>query len=217
MKTLETLASSGNLDAARSALAAYAELFNRFYADLQRRTRVEEEIKASWPGLPIFIRIDVLAELAGFSLAHDDRGKALELVNEAKAMTDSASWQPRVAVNLTAKLAQLRFRAGDKGRARDEAAEALTLFDAKREVIVNIHRAEPLRSIAEAAHEMGDAAEALDLYRRALEAGIENPNSRPRAEDLTATCCSMALHAVEPGPQLLDRIREIRDGLGDPW
>jgi hypothetical protein len=64
---------------------------------------------------------------------------------------------------------------------------------------------------------MGDAGTTLNLYRRALEAGQENPNSRPRTDDLIATCCSLALHAVEPDETLMSRIRDIRAGLGDPW
>jgi hypothetical protein len=64
---------------------------------------------------------------------------------------------------------------------------------------------------------MGNTAAALSVYAKVIEAGVENPNSRPRAEDLAATCCSMAVHAVEPDPRLWSRIRSIRDGLGDPW
>jgi hypothetical protein len=64
---------------------------------------------------------------------------------------------------------------------------------------------------------MGNISRAIELYKRTIEAGIENPNSRPRAEDLSATCCSMALHNVKPDAELLSRISQIRDGLGDPW
>jgi hypothetical protein len=64
---------------------------------------------------------------------------------------------------------------------------------------------------------MGDEAGALFVYRQAVEEGVENPNSRPRAEDLSATCCSMALHAVEPDAELWKRIRQISEQLGDPW
>jgi hypothetical protein len=64
---------------------------------------------------------------------------------------------------------------------------------------------------------MGDTAAALAVYKQAVEAGMENPNSRPRAEDLAATCCSMAVHAVQPDAELFARIREICAGLSDPW
>ncbi len=64
---------------------------------------------------------------------------------------------------------------------------------------------------------MDDTAAALMVYKRAVEEGVENPNSRPRAEDLSATCLSMALHMVEPDAELKNRIRQISEGLGDPW
>jgi pentatricopeptide repeat protein len=125
--------------------------------------------------------------------------------------------QPESAIPLMAQLARLRFRAGDEAGARAEAERALALFDAKRDTIANIYRARALRPIAEAYCAMGDTAAAFDLYKRAVEAGMENPNSRPRAEDLVATCCSLALHAMEPDAVLASRIREIQAGLGDPW
>jgi len=217
MKTLERLVSTKQLDAVRNALEAYAELFNRFYVDAERRALVEKEIKASWNSVPIFVRIDLLKTLAGFSLANADQAKALELIQEARKTLDSATVQPQYRIPLMAVMAELRFRAGDREGARVEAREALDLFDAKRDQIVDIYRAQMLRPIAEAYHVMGDTTASLDLYRRAVEAGTENPNSRPRAEDLVATCCSMALHAVRPGAELWSRIRVVRDGLGDPW
>jgi hypothetical protein len=217
MESLAAFVSTKDFDLTRNALEAYAELFDRFYGDRARRSLVEERIKTSWESLPIFVRIDLLKELAGSALAHADRAKALALVNEAKAIMDSAQWQPRFAIPLTAQLAELRFRAGDEERARTEARAALGLFDAKRDTIVNIDRAGLLRPIAEAYQAMGETATALELYERAVEAGRENPNSRPRAEDLAATACSMAVHAVEPHAELWSRMKEIREGLGDPW
>jgi len=217
MAALEALVSQNQFDGTKNALGAYAELFNRFYVDSKRRAIVEERLKASWDSMPIFMRIDVLKELAGSALAHADQAKALELVNEAKAIMDSARWQPRFAIVLMAQLAQLFFRAGDEETARTQVQEALDLFDAKRDVIVNIYRAQMLRPIAEAYQVMGDTAAALDVYRRAVEAGVENPNSRPRADDLAATCCSMAVRAAKPDEELWQRLREIRDGLSDPW
>ena len=83
--------------------------------------------------------------------------------------------------------------------------------------IVNIYRAQCLRSIAEAWHALGDQPRALAAYARAAEAGVENPNSRPRADDLAATCCSLATNNCEPDTALWKRLEAIRDGLGDPW
>ena len=217
MKELDALVSTGNFDIVKNALGAYRELFNRFYTDTERRALIKSRLKASWGNMPISIRIDLLMELASSSLAHVDRETAFGLVNETGRMMESASWQPRFEIPLRAGLAELRFAAGDEKRARADLLDALDMFDANRQGIVNIDKAGILRSVAEAYQTMGDTEAARKIYRRALEAGIENPNSRPRAEDLAATCCSMALHGVEPGEDLFSRIREILDGLGDPW
>lgn len=217
METLDSLVRTEHFDIVRNALSAYAALFERFYDDVDCRTRVEDKIKASWSSIPIFVRIRLLMDMADASLAHADQAKALTLLDEAKDMMDAARWQPRSVVPMMAQLAQRRFQAGDEAGARVQAQEALALFDAKRDVIVNIYRAQTLRPIAEAYHAMGDAAVALEIYKRAVEAGMENPNSRPRADDLVATCCSLALLAVEPDAALAGRIREIAAGLGDPW
>jgi hypothetical protein len=167
--------------------------------------------------MPISVRIDLLTELIGFALDHSDKAKALELVEETESIVESISEQPRFSIPLKAKLAGLRFRAGDEQGAQKEAQKILNLFNTEREKIVNIYRATMLRSIAESYWTMGDTVMAIEIYKRAIETGIENPNSRPRAEDLTATCCSMALHNVKPDVELFSRIHKILDNLGDPW
>jgi len=217
MADRQKLVSAQDFDGVKAALGGYAELYRRFFPDSVRRTRIEEEIKASWSNMPVFVRMELLMELIDAALAHAQPAEALEWVNEAQALMDAARWQPRFVIPLMARLAERRFRAGDEASARAEAQKALALFDAQRETIVNIYRAQTLRPIAEAYHAMGDTEIALNLYRRALEAGQENPNSRPRTDDLVATCCSLALHAVEPDGVLMSRIRDIRAGLGDPW
>jgi hypothetical protein len=86
-------------------------------------------------------------------------------------------------IPLVAQLSDLRFKAGDTERARTDADAALALFNAQREKIVNIYRAGALRPLAEAYQSMGDTEAALSVYKLAVEEGIANINSRPRAED----------------------------------
>ncbi len=217
MAALEKLASTENFSASQGAMGACVELYDRFYENAAHRDRAQRAIRAGWEQMPPFIYIDLLIELADASLDHDDQAKALDLVNEAQTLMDSAKWQPQTAIPLMARLAQRRFLAGDQDAANAQLQKAAELFDAKRETIVNIYRAGMLRPIAEAHHVMGDTAAALDFYKQAIEAGMENPNSRPRADDLVAICCSMALHAVEPDAALMARIQGIQAGLSDPW
>ena len=115
------------------------------------------------------------------------------------------------------KIIEMRWRAGDESRARVDAEDLRRRYETQRERIVNIYRAEALHPLAEAYETMGDRITALAVYRRALEEGVVNPNSRPRAEDLAATCCSMAVHGVEPDEVVWTRIMEIAQGLGSPW
>ncbi|OGL48932.1 MAG: hypothetical protein A3H37_07710 [Candidatus Schekmanbacteria bacterium RIFCSPLOWO2_02_FULL_38_14] len=211
------IAGEDDFDEQMNALEACTNLFNRFYDDAERRSLVEEKMKTSWGKLPIFKRIELLTELAGFALDHEDKAKALELVNEAQLFTDGAQWRPEHRIPMISKLVELRFRASDRQKARTEADALLALFDSQGDKIVNIYRAGALRPLAEAYQSMGDTSAALAVYKWAVEEGVENPNSRPRAEDLSATCLSMALHGVEPDAELWTRIRQINKGLGGPW
>jgi hypothetical protein len=156
-------------------------------------------------------------EMTASALDHADQVTALSLVNEAQALVDAYAWPLEHRIPMTAKLIALRFRAGDEQRARSDADDLRSLFDTEGKKIVNIYRAGALRPLAETYQVMGETAVTLAVYKQAVEAGVENPNSRPRAEDLAATCCSLAVHAVEPDAELMARIREIRAGLGDPW
>ena len=217
MNALDALIAPGNFDITENALKACANLFNRFYDDAGRRSLAEEKMKTSWGKLPIFKRVELLTELAGFALDHTDQAKALELVNEAQLLMDGAQWRPEHSIPMISELVKLRFRAGDMQKARTDADALLALFDSQRDKIVNIYRAGALRPLAEAYQSMGDTDAALAVYKRAVEEGVENPNSRPRAEDLSATCCSMALHSIEPDAELWTRILQIKEELGDPW
>lgn len=217
LEELDRFMVQGNFDVLKNVLKAAAELFNRFYEDPDRRSLAEEKLKSSWGTLPAFIRLELLADLIGFALDHGDQGKALELIDEAQLFMDTFEWPLEYYIQLRAKLVELRFRAGDKQRAGTDADVLLAIFDAQGEEIVNIYRAGTLRPLAEAYVSLGDITTAKAVYKRAVEAGIDNPNSRPRAEDLSATCISMALHGVEPDAELLARIQQIYEGLGDPW
>ncbi len=208
---------SASFDQLRAALEVCAQLFDRFYDDAERRAATEERIRASWTKLPLQIRIELLMRMSGFALAHDDRSKALALLNDAQAMLEGYPWAPEHRIPLMTALATARYRAGDVEHARQAAQSALGVFDTERASILGVDRASALRCIAEAYQALGDSATALAVYERAVEEGAQNPNARPRAEDLTATCCSMARHGVEPDAALRARLEEICAKLVAPW
>ncbi len=214
---LDALVGTGAFEQLNASLQSYSLLFDRFYDDAERRAQIENKIDVAWAKLPIGVRIGVLVELAGHALSHHDSPKALELVDAGRTLLDSTRPDVESNVPLRAQLAALRFRSGDQGGARAEADAALAAYDAGRETVVNMYRGGVLRPLAEAYHAMGDDEKARSVYAKALEEGVVNPNSRPRAEDLAATATSMAVNAVKPDAALFARLKAIRAGLGDPW
>jgi tetratricopeptide (TPR) repeat protein len=217
MELIHGMLAHGNFDQQKSAMETCAQLFDRFYDDVAKRTVAEEKIKTSWAKLPLEMRIELLSEIAEFALAHGDREKTLSLLDEALAITESAPWLPEDHIAIVSNLAALRCRAGDKDRARAEADAALSAFKTEREKIESFRRGRALRPLAEAFKTMDDAKASLAIYTIAVEEGRLNPNARARAEDLCANCQSMARSAVEPDPELWTNIRRIYDGLSDPW
>jgi hypothetical protein len=216
-QSLCAMIAAGAFDPMQSALETCAQLFNRFYDDSEKRSRLEEKIKSSWSKLPMQVRIDLLLELGDFALRHKDVAKALALAQETRALVDGSKWEPNDHLPMIARVAELRFRAGDEKAARAEVDAALARYDAERTRIVDVYRAGTLRPIAEAFATMGDGAAALAVYKRCVEEGVVNPNSRPRADDFAAACCSMARRGVEPDAALWSRLIEIEGKLGDPW
>ncbi|HKB16832.1 MAG TPA: hypothetical protein VKF62_12255, partial [Planctomycetota bacterium] len=217
VEALEGVVANGSLDRVQNALATYTRLLDRFYDDAEKRARIEEKVAAAHRRLPALARLESRMELAEVALGHGDRAKALEQVEEAKRTMEGTRWLPEHELPVRGRLAGLRHRAGDAEGARREAAAALATFDANRERIVDIYRAGALRPLAEAYEAMGDAGSARKVYGMAIEEGVANPNSRPRAEDLSATCCSMATNRVDPGSDLRARMLQICEGLGPPW
>src|SRR5262249_11738894 len=101
--------------------------------------------------------------------------------------------------------------------ARHDVESLLAQYDSERGKIVDIYRAKALRAVAEAYQAIGDAAAALAVYKRAVDEGVVNPNSRPRAADVCATRRSLPVHRAEPDAERVKRLKAVRDGLGDPW
>ena len=215
----ESLPDADGFAVSQASLRLLAEFYTRFYADEERRAFCEEKALATMERgkLPVEARYKTFAIMIEAALEHGDAKTALRLVESLQLLVEATPWQPGDQVRLTGRLAGYRFRAGDEERAVREANNALEFFDEHQELIYDIFRAEALSPLAEAWVEMGDREKALEVYRRAIEEGARNPNSRPRAEDLSETLCSMALHEVEPDEALWKRIREIQKGLGDPW
>lgn len=217
MEALERNFAAGGFDSAKNSLYACAKLYRRYFGNETRRGAVERRIRETWGAMPAFVRIDLAAELADAAVKHGAKGIAMAWIAEAKRIFEGHHWPLEHRIPLMAQLAGLRHRAGGAREALEEADEAMALFEARGGEIVNIWRAGALRPLAEAFAAMGYAERALAVYRRAVEEGVANPNSRPRAEDLSATCASMAVAGIEPDAALWARILEIQGNLASPW
>lgn len=217
IKTLDDLIAPGTFDISKNALFSYTTLYDRFYENQEHRSLIEEKIKTSWTNIPIFIRLDLMMNLIKSSLGHLDKENAIRFVNESQVIFDEFEWEPEYYIPLQAKLITLRFKAGDTQKTHEEADKVLAYFQENGEKIINIYRAETLTPLAETYHAIGDNDSALKVYKLALENAVENPNSRPQAEDLSETCLSLARNAMEPDAELWAQIRQIKEGLSDPW
>ena len=217
LAALTALISSGDHDLIQNALKACAALYDRFYEDAERRAVVEEKIKGGWETTPYFHRIELLSELADCALNHADADTALRLIQEGDDLLNGSKWPAEYRIPAMVQLAALRFRCGQSDLAYSILQDALARFDDPQAGIMNIDQADVLIPVAEAYEAMGDFAAAMAVYRRAVDAAVVNPNSRPQAEDLVSICLSLAKNNQDPDEALMRRITECRDGLGDPW
>ncbi len=217
IQALDAAVAKGDFDQTQNAIQACAELFGRVFGDADKREALVHKIQTSWGKLPIQLRVETLMRMSEIAADHEDAAESLALLDDAQAAFDGVTWLPEDQVPLMARLATLLHKAGDTTNAREQADAALAMYDAHRDGIVDIYRADALRPLAETYQALGDGTKALSICKRAVEEGVGNPNSRPRCDDLVATCLTMAVHGIEPDAQLHARLKEIETALGDPW
>jgi hypothetical protein len=215
IEALDATVALSDFDLSRNALNTYLALLDRFHDDAERSALIVERMEVVYPQLPRLVWVESLEARAGLAADHGDFEDTLALVDEIEASFDELRWRPQDRVPLTARLAVLRHRAGDEATARTRLDGALTLYDDSLAELESFERAATLRPIAAAWARLGEPGRALELYRRTAEEGAINPNLRPRIEDLTATCTSMAETAIEPDEALWKRLRGLRAELAD--
>jgi hypothetical protein len=214
---LDGLAAAGRFELVRLALDGYVELLEAQWSDPARRAELDARIRKSFEKLPVSIPVETLARMADTSVKRGDQPRARAELGEARDRVAAANWLPDIRCAIDARLAAVRFRAGETAEAKADAEAAGRIFDEGRDRIIDIDRAAALRALGSAWAAMGEGTKALETYRRALDEGAVNPNSRPRAVDLSATCVSMAVAGVEPDAAFRERAEAIRQALGDPW
>lgn len=217
IKTIDALVATQAFDVTRNGLQAYVELYRKHYADDARRAIVEEKINGQLTTMPLFVRIAIVTSLAEISIESKDPSRARGHIEQIQAWLNSTEWSAEDAIPYITHTAGLWYQADDEAQAREAVKTAVALYDTKIETILKTNRAAVLRTVAEAYIKMQDKTAALAMYKRVISEGADNPNGRPRAADLSATCLSMALLGVKPDAQLWDQMRAIETALGDPW
>ncbi|MEZ5990237.1 MAG: hypothetical protein R3F30_14180 [Planctomycetota bacterium] len=214
---LDEVLATQDFERVQAALLACTRLHDRFFDDAARRQATEERVMTACAKLPFQIRLDLIEVLAETSVDHGDKARAKAMLDQVADLMGKVKFLPQDYVEVRAHLARLRQRARAREQARHDLEVAMAMYEQERARIFDILRADALRPVAEAWHALGDRAKALETYRRAVEEGVLNPNSRPRAEDLSKTCLSLAVNEVEPDAALRARLVEICEGLGHPW
>jgi tetratricopeptide (TPR) repeat protein len=216
LDALDAAATKSDTDLHRNSLLACVRLAGVLYSDREQRQQLEQKVLDSWGRLPAQMRLEIIEKMAGQAIEHGDDARALELVEHAAELLE-LDWLPGHRAPLMARIAELRWRAGDRERGRREIDEALAVYHESREAIVDVFRREALIPVAEALCTMGDLEAARAVYEQAIDESVINPNSRPRANDLSAICVSMARMGFEPDEAQWARLREVHASLGDPW
>jgi tetratricopeptide (TPR) repeat protein len=206
-----------NFDLARAGLDGYLAILARSRDDAPRRERAVRALRAGIPGLPRDLQVQYMLRtsdaLAAVGLAED----ALAEAERARAAFAGAEFLPEDRGPIGAPVAAAFARLGRREAALAQLDALEADFRRLSDRIPDFERARPLRAMAEASAAAGDVPRAGRLYAEAVEVGALNPNARPRAEDLCATCISMAGSGIAAGEPVLARIRAIEAALADPW
>lgn len=208
---------TGNFDLARGAIDGYLIWLDRVIDDAPRRARALAALSSAFPGLPLDLQVRYHVQLAEALYSGGYKELAKAEVERASALFKATVFLAEDTAPLGAVIAKARFRMGDTDSARSELRRLRAAYNAQSELIVNLRRAASLRALAEGFLLIGDTDVATECYKAALDAGAINPNARPRAEDLSATCVSMAMSGFQPSPEVMLRIDNLRAGLVDPW
>lgn len=217
MLLLDPYLEDPNFEIVHLGLIKMADLFKEYYDQVDLPAFVEKVVEPKTGKMPVFLRIDILDHLAQVALAHDDIDTVDSLTQKMDELVSPLASTPRFQIPEAVKLVRIRYEAGHEDAARSELDALLSGYTEARDRIVNMYRAELLCLMAEEYDHMGDTAKAIDLYSLAVVEGQENPNSRPRADDLNRICCSMAVHGVQPSETLWADLKRMSDALGDPW
>lgn len=217
LAAVDAVVAAGQFDAICGALQVCVELHDRYHDDEERRAALESRVLLAYTPLPPGVRLGLVLQLVASAVTHRAFDRAGRLLDRAEALLGATRLHLEEELVEHAKIAAWRGKAGDVSRAQKALVATAARYYAEQAGIVDIYRAGVLRELAVAYAQIGEPVEALRMFGAAVEAGRQNPNSRPRAEDFAATCAAMAREAIEPDAALQARLEQIQKGLGNPW
>ncbi|MGE3171848.1 MAG: hypothetical protein AB7O97_04430 [Planctomycetota bacterium] len=220
LASADAVIAGADFEAVHGVLWSCVSMWDRFHDDVDLRLEFERRALTGYEKLPTAIRIELMLALAERAIGHGARARAIELLDGVRDRMKGFDTLAESGVQLRARIAALRYAAGDEDGGREQAASALAEFDRVRDDILPIFRADALVPVAEAMHAVGDDDRARAVYARAIAETEPNPNSRPRGDDLVLVCTSMARLGVTPAPEFVERLQRLAAVLGtdgNPW
>lgn len=196
-----------------AGLWGLAGLFDIAYEDAEKRDQILAVFDDPPSAIPGGFVVEAMVDMTDTALQHEDRATAGDLLERIEAFTEGKVGSVRYGVPLQARLGELTYRNGQEEEGLAMLEAALSRYEGGASELNPLWRPEVLRPVAEGFAKIGDHDRALAVYRRVVELGAENPNLRPRIDELTATCLSMAVRGVEPDAALFARLRNLTQGL----
>jgi hypothetical protein len=217
VRKLDQYLASPQFDTVRNALLSAAAMHEVHYGNAGRRALLEARIRDNWRPMPLFIRADLLVRIARTAAANKDSAAALKIADEVDEMLQTGEWPLGFRLAASAALARVRGEAGDARGAASRLDTAWKAYTDGREDVTDVERVAMILPLAEAAFAIGEKSLAMAMYGQAVKDGSHNPNSRPRAIDLTAICVGLAVSGMEPDESLWKELRAMNQSLGSPW
>ncbi len=217
LATVAPILRQGDLDQVTAALRGCVVVARRFWDDPAQRQRSLQPLRRVGTRVPGVVLAEVLMSAAALAADRGAGSVAAEFAGLAGGVLDRAPMATEDRLAARARLAGLRFRAGETREGLAELSAVAVDYERLKTGIVDIQRAGVLRALALGWQACGERDQALLTFRQAVAAGVANPNSRPRLDDLAATVAALLGAGFEPDAALLADLRKVADGLGHPW
>ncbi|MDF1838267.1 MAG: hypothetical protein P1V35_10385 [Planctomycetota bacterium] len=214
---LRRAVASGQFEEQRASLTAVCEFQERHYGHPGVLRELEQAIRDSWGKMPAQVRLGLILNLGQTAQKNGELKDAIRLLQDGENFMGGLDWRIEDEMPWVGVYAELRAASGDAAGAKESLRRAMLRYIAGEKEIVNIYRSRSLRPLAEAHMGLGNLELASEIYAQALEAGWVNRNSRPRAEDLVGTICSMASSGFVPDAKMQKRLETLANSLGSPW